>query len=129
MKLVPVELVGGQVIAAHTQDKCFGQACCIHNVSDHHMKDWPQNWREDASKMERLCEHGIGHPDPDDINPNVIHGCDGCCAPPREALWKCPACGHRITDLEAGSMKTTELPCHGCGKRMVSEYVPGGSIA
>jgi hypothetical protein len=43
--------------------------------------------------MERMCPHGVGHPDPDDpklMNLNstehnssyfeYIHGCDGCCA-------------------------------------------------
>jgi len=29
--------------------------------------------------MERECPDGIGHPDPDEINPNKMHGCDGCC--------------------------------------------------
>ena len=45
--------------------------------------------------MERLCEHGIGHPDPDDAswrkdntpnNADTIHGCDGCCADPGGTL-------------------------------------------
>jgi hypothetical protein len=30
--------------------------------------------------MERTCRHGVGHPDPDDLNPDTIHGCDGCCS-------------------------------------------------
>ena len=39
--------------------------------------------------MERLCKHGTGHPDPDDlafkesigidIKVESIHGCCGCC--------------------------------------------------
>jgi hypothetical protein len=34
--------------------------------------------------MERICEHGVGHPDPDDlrvIRDRImgIHACDGCC--------------------------------------------------
>jgi hypothetical protein len=41
--------------------------------------------------MERVCEHGVGHPDPDHVshirrvkgddyaNVDAIHGCDGCC--------------------------------------------------
>ena len=50
------------------------------------MTAWPQNWRADAKKMERLCPHGVGHPDPDDVAFNKtikrdvsVHGCDGCC--------------------------------------------------
>jgi hypothetical protein len=33
--------------------------------------------------MERICEHGIGHPDPDQImrdEAGWVHGCDGCCS-------------------------------------------------
>jgi hypothetical protein len=34
--------------------------------------------------MERICSHGIGHPDPDDISiingkDDGAHNCDGCC--------------------------------------------------
>ena len=41
--------------------------------------------------MERICPHGIGHPDPDHLSHTervhgleamlieAIHGCDGCC--------------------------------------------------
>lgn len=51
------------------------------------MKTWPQNWREDKGVMERICPHGVGHPDPDDAAYLIkmdrayltIHGCDGCC--------------------------------------------------
>jgi hypothetical protein len=32
--------------------------------------------------MERICSHGVGHPDPDEINTDKTHGCDGCCTPP-----------------------------------------------
>ena len=76
----------------HSGGQCFGQNCCIHNPSDTHMKDWPLNWRSDRGMMERICEHGVGHPDPDDYayhksrNFNGsgddgygVHGCDFCC--------------------------------------------------
>lgn len=73
-------LVGGQILrGVHKPDQCLNQYCTIHNFSDHHMVDWPQNWRSDKHMMERICPHGIGHPDPDDINPDKSHGCDGCC--------------------------------------------------
>jgi len=48
------------------------------------------NWRSDRRLMERVCPHGIGHPDPDDVAYRVsrgepatvaVHGCDGCCVP------------------------------------------------
>jgi hypothetical protein len=73
-----------RVLIVHSKDKCKGSHCTIHNHSDHHMKDWPQNWREDRGIMERICPHGIGHPDPDDPTTDRIHGCDGCCIPPDE---------------------------------------------
>lgn len=63
----------------HPSDRCEGQHCVIHHPSDHHMREWPLNWRDDRKLMERICPHGVGHPDPDDINIDHIHGCDGCC--------------------------------------------------
>ena len=78
----------GQTISVHEASQCKGQHCVIHNPSDHHMKTWPTNWRQSRFMMERICPHGVGHPDPDDLAFKVsiaardadgIHGCDGCC--------------------------------------------------
>lgn len=71
----------------HRPTECAGEVCCIHNPSDHHMVTWRQLWRGDRGIMERLCPHGIGHPDPDDLaivtgRDTGVHGCDGCCARP-----------------------------------------------
>lgn len=78
-------------IRVHSSSRCEGQTCCIHNPSDHHMIGWRQHWRGDRGLMERLCPHGVGHPDPDDIafkrrargrefaDWESVHGCDGCC--------------------------------------------------
>lgn len=75
----------------HNQADCAGEHCCIHNPSDHKMRDWPLHWRADRGLMERICPHGVGHPDPDDIahkrrlygddyaDAAAVHGCDGCC--------------------------------------------------
>lgn len=33
--------------------------------------------------VEAICEHGVGHPIPENVaagHSNGIHGCDGCCA-------------------------------------------------
>jgi hypothetical protein len=76
-------------LITHDESQCRGEYCCIHNPSKHHMQDWPMNWRGDKGVMERICPHGVGHPDPDDAAYNVragkeylnIHGCDGCCNP------------------------------------------------
>lgn len=77
-------LEGGQhVYNVHSPAFCRDGICCIHNRTDHQLRSWPQNFRGDGL-MERLCRHGIGHPDPDDylirmkIHPG-IHSCDGCC--------------------------------------------------
>jgi hypothetical protein len=80
-----VVLQGGEVLnGVHEPEWCAGEFCCIHHPSNHHMKLWPQHWRGDRKLMERICQHGVGHPDPDDINPDTVHGCCGCCTPPKE---------------------------------------------
>jgi len=71
-------------ISAHEKEQCVGRACTIHNRSDHHMRSFKQNWRFDIGMMERICSHGVGHPDPDEyriLNGELdgTHGCDGCC--------------------------------------------------
>lgn len=91
MKMTVTRIHGGGYLLAHDPERCAGQYCCIHNPSDHHMKEWDQEWREDDYKMERVCKHGIGHPDPDHVSYmlrigassqcDLVHGCDGCCMP------------------------------------------------
>lgn len=79
--------VGAAVLRTHGPSKCAGETCVIHNPSDHHMRDWLMNWRGDRGLMERVCPHGVGHPDPDALAFHVrngrewqgVHGCDGCC--------------------------------------------------
>ena len=70
----------------HDPKQCVGQSCTIHNRSDHSMRAFPQHWRDDRKIMERICPHGVGHPDPDDYYANhgveSVHGCCGhrCCS-------------------------------------------------
>lgn len=85
--------VGKVVLRTHPEGTCRGESCCIHNPSDHPLNAAPLNWRADRQMMERICEHGFGHPDPDDLSYKrsimsrqaynarayEIHGCDGCC--------------------------------------------------
>jgi len=66
----------GQKIMVHDEKDCKGRYCVIHNPSNHHMGDWPTHWREDRGIMERICECGIGHPDPDDIAYQISMGAD-----------------------------------------------------
>lgn len=90
-KTLGVQLKGGAILQTHPAEACAGEHCCIHNPSDHPLNTAPMNWRGDRALMERICEHGVGHPDPDDISfkratrgdrfadAEAIHGCDGCC--------------------------------------------------
>lgn len=50
------------------------------------MRGWATNWRDDRKSMERICSHGVGHPDPDCLNLDRMHGCDGCCSPPKDTI-------------------------------------------
>lgn len=68
----------------HEENKCDGEVCTIHKRTNHHMRSFRQFYRFDRGIMERICPHGIGHPDPDDISvingtDDGVHGCDGCC--------------------------------------------------
>lgn len=87
----------GQKLTVHARKDCAVlidnslQGCAIHAPSDHPMKAFPTHWRDDRGIMERICPHGVGHPDPDGIDyisithgketaqVESIHGCDGCC--------------------------------------------------
>lgn len=87
-----VAVVNGILTNVHPPTLCVSQPCWVHNPSVHHMNSWPIGWREDKHTAERHCQHGIGHPDPDDAAFHLrngrdvaIHGCDGCCAPPEPA--------------------------------------------
>lgn len=80
MSVERVELEGGEKVIAHSASVCLGAPCPIHARTDHHMRPFRQHWRNDRGIMERICPHGVGHPDPDDVrNADQIHGCDGCC--------------------------------------------------
>jgi len=72
----------------HHKDLCKGSYCPFHNPSDHPLKNAPINIRVDKGGLvERICKHGIGHPDPDSVayfhkhgeKWAGVHGCDGCC--------------------------------------------------
>lgn len=85
----PVKLENSDMVLknVHAQGKCRGSYCTIHWRSDHHMRSWPQVFNPMVIAMERVCEHGIGHTDPDEINNDVVvrfehdSKCDGCCVP------------------------------------------------
>lgn len=74
-------------------EACARRGCVIHSPSDHHMKDWPLVMRPRGGHLlsERICNCGVGHPDPDylayildsfgenESKNESIHGCCGCC--------------------------------------------------
>ena len=88
----------GQVMWVHRQNEGCGFAgvpgyhCVIHAPSNHTMRGFPTHWRQDIELMERICPHGVGHPDPDAIAYTRrvfgeqaaamlrVHGCCGCCS-------------------------------------------------
>ena len=70
---------------------CKTYGCVIHaptEIAIENVEGWPYNIREDRTPLliERICPHGIGHPDPDQASFNIragreaenIHGCCGC---------------------------------------------------
>lgn len=72
----------------HPESACEGRGCAIHNhPSDHLLNNSPLNWREDRGILERICLHGVGHPDFDSAlylesigkGYENAHGCCGCC--------------------------------------------------
>lgn len=90
--MIGTTLIGGQVIFAHRREDCAEDAfCAVHKPSQHCMSTFPQHWRTDRQLMERICPHGVGHPDPDhmafyaqhhspaQVAAESTHGCDGCC--------------------------------------------------
>jgi len=72
-------------LLSHEPDECQStDVCTIHNRTEHHMREFKQFYRFERGIMERICSHGIGHPDPDDHkiitgSDDGEHGCDGCC--------------------------------------------------
>lgn len=87
-----IALHDGRVMQVHPARECL-TPCPIHEPSDHPLKDAPLNWRPGPRLWERICPHGCGHPDPDDLAfkqatmlPAAYrmaafdsHGCCGCC--------------------------------------------------
>ncbi len=86
------EISEGVVLnGVHSKTRCGGKTCVLHHPTGHSMREWTLHWRDDRGIFERICEHGIGHPDPDQYDymlqsfgkqhadAEMVHGCDGCC--------------------------------------------------
>ncbi len=92
-----VVLFTSGIALTHTARRCDGP-CAIHGPSAHHMRDLPVFYREHRGIVERICPHGVGHPDPDQVghwqktlsetqaSAQSIHGCceAKCCEALRE---------------------------------------------
>lgn len=78
---------GGQRIHHHAREDCDGPPCPFHSPSLHLLVEAPMNYRNDRRLLERICVHGVGHPDPDSLAFGLrhggtdlgVHGCCGCC--------------------------------------------------
>jgi hypothetical protein len=86
----------------HDAGTCLGDHCCVHSPSDHPLNTAPLDWWWEFRHMVRVCEHGVSHPDPDDLMFKQIIGdwltveaissvhlmkenCDGCCVTARSS--------------------------------------------
>lgn len=91
---------GQTIVNVHAESEdCRTYGCVIHNPTPGPMSSFPTHWRTDRNIMERICPHGIGHPDHDSVNFwyrtkgedakwDTVHGCDGCCS-----IQICRECG------------------------------------
>lgn len=81
------DLGTGFLLMVHPRLSCTGRHCTFHYPVHSHMNDWPSIWRGARGILERICEHGVGHPDPSQFDYwkehhmeyQAVHGCDGCC--------------------------------------------------
>lgn len=86
--MADVEIDGLRLTNVHESWRCAGRPCVIHAPTLHHMRTWRLHWRGDRGIFERICQHGVGHPDPDQFafwkktgrDYEAVHGCDFCCS-------------------------------------------------
>ena len=92
-KIFLQDVEGEHLLVTHAPVKaCETYSCVIHNPSVNVMSDFPLNWCGDRGIMERICPHGVGHPDIDSaarfdrmgLSEVNTHGCDGCCVDKEE---------------------------------------------
>jgi hypothetical protein len=81
------------LVGVHDERGCEGDHCVVHNPSPHPLSTWSLWWQQDRKMFERICQHGVGHPDPDqyaywaetlpplELRAKFVHDCCGCCTP------------------------------------------------
>lgn len=89
-----VALENGVLTNVHEQSECDGRdrwwGCWLHDPRPHSLDRAPVRWRSDRRIAERVCSHGVGHPDPQEIircreveqRDVETHACCGCCGGP-----------------------------------------------
>jgi hypothetical protein len=69
--------MGTELIQVHPEWACVTESpdgCPIHAPSDHHMVAWDMHWNNETRLVERICAHGLLHPDPDSAAWWARHG-------------------------------------------------------
>lgn len=123
-------------IRVHSKRFCE-PPCPFHAPSDHPLKDAPMHLRMDKGGLvERICEHGVGHDDPDSAaymrkhgqGWAGIHGCDGCCttknSPEGESLAKRQVASSIVTPDTKNSPKEESLGLTGIPAKADSSTIP-----
>lgn len=93
--VIEPEFRGSVILNVHAVEKCAGRRCVIHKPTSHALHTKALVWRDKLLRMDRLCDHQITHPDPDDLwfkaahqgwqaadiaaELRTEHDCDGCC--------------------------------------------------
>lgn len=93
-KLAKLDKFGDWTI--HGPAVCEGTPCPFHSPSEHPMALFKKHIRDDKYFLvERICPHGVGHPDPDSVaffkSRRIyldLHGCDGCCGAKKNVKTK-----------------------------------------
>lgn len=77
----------GLLANVHPATACAGRPCVLHDP----MRTYDPArlaWRDDLGLFEVVCEHGVGHPAPEEAYHSaeigrperMLHTCDGCCS-------------------------------------------------
>lgn len=104
---------GVELSNVHSDNACAGEACVIHNPTDHFMSTWPATWGDwgGSPVLYRECSHGELHPDPDQLAffDKVA---------PYLARHAC--CAENCCNMDEG--KYNAAKCRSCGDTVVSRW-------
>jgi hypothetical protein len=63
-----IVLHDGTTMTTHGRARCALEHCCIHNPSDHPLRNAPLSWLKSINLMLRICPCSQPHPDPDSMD-------------------------------------------------------------